>query len=541
MLNIDKYLFCPFCKKDFPEADELLNRQIPFIRELKTTHIEKIKCSHCNHIYFVKNGIPFLLAEDEYSIPLLKEIVQYKEFYHRIQSQRIERDRLQYKKEEITKNLKLYKHAYEEGVKRIDFRKNPLILDVGAGMCETSYDMALKGAKVIATELSPLDFFNPRFFSLHDEECESFYQVFQGVRKIPNENINFLRVICNAEKLPFKNEIFDVIFFRSMLHHALSLDKLLNEASRVLKKEGSLIVVSEPNRPFGEPEEKFLQPIIDYQEGIRERYLKFSDYYKPILENGFSFPRVQIFIPYYGYWARKAASLFGKNLNPDYWHDKILTKNQIRFRLPLLCTAINLYSDKVKETPIIPQNIDDSAKYFHSNINQKGENIFESISLSELLCGLDKNFKTMKKIIRESIPQEKINSEIYLSKEKLPPLAKGWRLPEIINGKKARYAFRDAQCLLKSINTIKSFAMSIYFPEITERKTQDIKPYFKIYVNDILLAEINEDFSGWKDFTFPLKDIDNTKIFEIKIEQEKLAILHDGREVGIAVEKISIS
>lgn len=45
--------------------------------------------------------------------------------------------------------------------------------------------------------------------------------------------------------LPFQNDIFDVIMFQGALHHSIDLWKSLQEASRVLKKNGYIIFGSE--------------------------------------------------------------------------------------------------------------------------------------------------------------------------------------------------------------------------------------------------------------------------------------------------------
>jgi ubiquinone/menaquinone biosynthesis C-methylase UbiE len=58
-------------------------------------------------------------------------------------------------------------------------------------------------------------------------------------------NSNFL--VCNAEKLCFLNGLFDVVILVNCLHHSFkSIRVIIQEAHRVLKK-GGLIVVSELN------------------------------------------------------------------------------------------------------------------------------------------------------------------------------------------------------------------------------------------------------------------------------------------------------
>lgn len=51
----------------------------------------------------------------------------------------------------------------------------------------------------------------------------------------------------SAEKLPFKNETFDVVMVDSVFHHFMKYDKALKEIKRVLKKTGRLCFI-EPHR-----------------------------------------------------------------------------------------------------------------------------------------------------------------------------------------------------------------------------------------------------------------------------------------------------
>ena len=54
------------------------------------------------------------------------------------------------------------------------------------------------------------------------------------------------RLVCgDSQRLPFKDETFDVIFCRSLLHHLPNTQDGINEMKRILKINGE-IVVSEP-------------------------------------------------------------------------------------------------------------------------------------------------------------------------------------------------------------------------------------------------------------------------------------------------------
>ena len=58
---------------------------------------------------------------------------------------------------------------------------------------------------------------------------------------LPNNNfkLKYLEKI-NAEKLPFKDNYFDIVYSHGVLHHAKNTMKCISEAERVLKKGGTL-------------------------------------------------------------------------------------------------------------------------------------------------------------------------------------------------------------------------------------------------------------------------------------------------------------
>jgi len=79
--------------------------------------------------------------------------------------------------------------------------------------------------------------------------CDPYINVFNGIKSRPklvesypflNDAVNF--VSCDAEFLPFKSCSFDNVHMRSCIDHFLNPEQALNEAYRVLKDEGSLII-----------------------------------------------------------------------------------------------------------------------------------------------------------------------------------------------------------------------------------------------------------------------------------------------------------
>jgi ubiquinone/menaquinone biosynthesis C-methylase UbiE len=64
-----------------------------------------------------------------------------------------------------------------------------------------------------------------------------------GVGRFSNLDLSDKPIFkANAEKIPFNNNEFDVVFSSHVLEHVNSIDQSLSEMNRVLKKEGVLII-----------------------------------------------------------------------------------------------------------------------------------------------------------------------------------------------------------------------------------------------------------------------------------------------------------
>lgn len=95
--------------------------------------------------------------------------------------------------------------------------KNKIILDMGCGSGRYSIALSLLGAKKVYA----IDLFSQS------------YQVSKNIAKEKNLNIEFLE--ANFHDLPFENEKFDFIFSNGTIHHSTSIQKSLQEFTRVLK------------------------------------------------------------------------------------------------------------------------------------------------------------------------------------------------------------------------------------------------------------------------------------------------------------------
>lgn len=129
---------------------------------------------------------------------------------------------------ENTDNIDVYKlfeniTAVENSfiISHMGILDNKKILDVGCGLGEASVYFALKGAKVIATDLSlgMINFTN---------------------NLAKRYNVNFKTISCSCTELDFENDSFDFIYCSGLLHHLSISDRVcfLKKAQRFLRNNG---------------------------------------------------------------------------------------------------------------------------------------------------------------------------------------------------------------------------------------------------------------------------------------------------------------
>lgn len=93
------------------------------------------------------------------------------------------------------------------------------VLDVGAGLCESSVYFAMQGAQVTATDLSP-------GMLQKGEELAAAHQV------------RIETVLSAAEDLAETGRQFDIIYAANLLHHLEDKEKFLKSIQRLLKPGG---------------------------------------------------------------------------------------------------------------------------------------------------------------------------------------------------------------------------------------------------------------------------------------------------------------
>jgi len=109
--------------------------------------------------------------------------------------------------------------ATESQLKILGDVKQARILEIGCGGAQNSVALSKWGAKTFGLDLSRK-------------------QIHYGKRLMKKENVEASLLVGNMEKLPFKDESFDIVTTAVSLHYAPDLDTVVAEANRVLVKDG---------------------------------------------------------------------------------------------------------------------------------------------------------------------------------------------------------------------------------------------------------------------------------------------------------------
>jgi ubiquinone/menaquinone biosynthesis C-methylase UbiE len=124
---------------------------------------------------------------------------------------------------------------------------NKRVLDIATGGGHTALAFARAGAKVTASDLTP-----------------EMLETAQGF--IASEGFNNLEYVeAAAEDLPFADSSFDFVTCRIAPHHFADLGRFVKEVARVLKPEGSFLLIDNIS-----PDVKPLAELMNYIEKTRD-------------------------------------------------------------------------------------------------------------------------------------------------------------------------------------------------------------------------------------------------------------------------------
>ncbi|PIS08804.1 hypothetical protein COT75_04980 [Candidatus Beckwithbacteria bacterium CG10_big_fil_rev_8_21_14_0_10_34_10] len=193
--NILKFIVCPYCHK------KLLLRS------------QQLNCSSCKNIFPIIKGVPILLKKNKLNKQEIKQQEKF-DYYYR-----------QYP---LTYNLEYWQQSMLKRIFNHSFKRNiKTYLDIGCGaICYTTIEAVKRN--------------NWLSFGV-DISLEAVIKAKLLARKKGlDDKTAFL--VCSAEHLPFKNNIFDYISAVSVLEHLANDKKLVNDAVRVLNKKSYLYI-----------------------------------------------------------------------------------------------------------------------------------------------------------------------------------------------------------------------------------------------------------------------------------------------------------
>jgi ubiquinone/menaquinone biosynthesis C-methylase UbiE len=195
-MKITDYVVCPECKKELENIEN------------------NLKCNKCNYKFEIINDIPILLKKNNLNSFKLGE----SDFHDKIALEADDAHSLD--------SLRV-KYLHADFLKPIKGMKSPKILDACCGSGLDILNLSKEGYEIFGVDIS-------------------LEMVKLTSKRLKLNGMNSLVAVSDVENLPFDSEFFDIIYICGALHHTTPL-KTLNEFKRCLKKDGLIIIGSEPN------------------------------------------------------------------------------------------------------------------------------------------------------------------------------------------------------------------------------------------------------------------------------------------------------
>ncbi|MBL7074894.1 methyltransferase domain-containing protein [candidate division KSB1 bacterium] len=198
-------LVCPICK-----SSELKIDILSFVN--KAIHEGEIICTSCNVFFKIENGIPNMIP------PILslinrEDLKLWKKWFKKLRN--FERWRKKRYKKKEKGNPEILRNQIEYDRLKTNFFKfcNCIegdILEIGCGG------------------------------GWNKEHCQGNYVGIDPIITIDNPDFPFYQAI--GEYLPFRNSSFDSIIMTAILDHVVSVDEVIKESFRVLRKGGFIYI-----------------------------------------------------------------------------------------------------------------------------------------------------------------------------------------------------------------------------------------------------------------------------------------------------------
>jgi len=207
-----KWLVCPSCRELLMPSDE---------------NPQNLLCSTCGHEFLGRDGIVSLLPQNKDSI---KEDIQafWGELYGAAYAENDNKRAAAELNAQMPSLQALFRHREHLAAVEMDTKnlEGKTVLEIGSGAGAHSALFRWHGAHVISTDLTL-------------SRVAATTQKLQMV----NGRGGFCCLQADAERLPFADNLFDVVYSNGVLHHTPDTEGCIQEVHRVLKPGGVAVIM----------------------------------------------------------------------------------------------------------------------------------------------------------------------------------------------------------------------------------------------------------------------------------------------------------
>jgi ubiquinone/menaquinone biosynthesis C-methylase UbiE/uncharacterized protein YbaR (Trm112 family) len=231
-------LRCPVCRRTSLHIEGIGKDKVEIRKG-------KLLCDSCNSSYEIEDGIVDFIKNPNQDIKREQDVVATEEYLwdekgnrYRIGKDSIERFRKQFlllpegdgsvyfKRAGCFQSIAEGSHRFYNTLEQMALKGDERVLCLGDGFGYASYKFAQLGCSVVALDIS-------NYLLASDIYIKNAY---------------FERVFSDMHEMPFKDNIFDVMFCSAALHHSRNLKTAFQEIRRTLKEGGKLFIINESSR-----------------------------------------------------------------------------------------------------------------------------------------------------------------------------------------------------------------------------------------------------------------------------------------------------
>ncbi|MFH1150966.1 MAG: class I SAM-dependent methyltransferase [Actinomycetota bacterium] len=395
-----------------------------------TVSAGRLECHSCGATYPVEQGVALLAAIDRTWKPMIGEVLSRAEITQRVLSDGgFEKDREEAADQYHEAASGVMSTLFDDAMRGVELDGSSMVLDLGAGLCETASAIADTGAEVVASDVELSHLLAANFWPedpVYVEGCPL------PIRNPVVYGSYFTRVMADIHRIPFEDSTFDVTFCRSTMHHLDDVGGAIKEMARVTRPGGRVLLVSEPVRSRLDPEIEYLRGIFDYEEGLNERTWPITTYTLP-MRRYCRRVEVRYFQP--SGRERTRRMLAAVRVDPQkHFHDGETLGFGRSFKLLVSGASVNVGGTRKKHSPAKPRRLDEKAIL---------------ASPDELLVRDKEIEEKLRAVYRSCLKPRSLPGTIEPAEEGREVLSRGWREPERSPVASFRYTHKTARCYMR--------------------------------------------------------------------------------------------